>query len=150
MKNLLVCVLLVLCKVWTGFAQNTASISGSPTEKEVRQLEMRRFELMVARDMKGLEALLADDLTYTHSNGVLENKEQFLAKLNSGKTLYQSIQSEDVRVRVIGDVAIINGIALMRVWTGGQTQDLRLRYTDIYARREGRWQLILWQSTRVQ
>ncbi len=149
MKNILILILFFSCKILTGFAQNATFGSANDAEKEVRQLEMRRFELTVQKNTKELAEILADDLTYTHSNGLLDGKEQLLESLNSGKTLYQSIQSEEIKVRILGETAIINGIAAMRVWSNGQTNNLHLRYTDVYAKRNGKWQLITWQSTRL-
>ena len=148
MKNLTPFVIFLACIGWAN-AQNAALEAATADEKAVRQTEMRRFELTVQKDLKALAELLGEDLTYTHSNGLLDSKEQYLATLESGKTLYQSIKSEEIKVRVLGETAVVNGLASMRVWTNGQTNDLRLRYTDVYAKRNGRWQLIAWQSTRL-
>jgi len=149
MRNPSLLVLFFVCKIFFGFSQNATFGADNTVEKEIRQLEMRRFELTVQKNIKELREILADDLTYTHSNGLLDGKEQLLESLNSGKTLYQSIQSEEIKVRVLGETAIINGVAAMRVWSNGQTNDLHLRYTDVYAKRNGKWQLIAWQSTRL-
>lgn len=149
MKKLFVLTFFLACKVLTGCAQNATFAAGNSAEKEIRQTEMRRFEMMVHKDIKGLREVLADDLTYTHSNGLLDGKEQFLAALEAGKTLYQSIQSEEIKVRLLGEMAVLNGVAAVKVFTNGQTNEFRIRYTDIYAKRDGRWQLIAWQSTRL-
>lgn len=149
MKNLLLLLFLISCKILPVFAQNATFDAANTAEKEIRTLEMRRFEMMVRKDVKNLSEILAEDLTYVHSNGVLETKAQFLETLDKGKTLYQSIQTEDIKVRITDSMSLITGVALIRAWTGGQTLDLRLRFTDAYAKRDGRWQLISWQSTRV-
>ncbi|MDJ1481459.1 nuclear transport factor 2 family protein [Cytophagaceae bacterium YF14B1] len=150
MRNIHLTLLFFLCNIFLVFAQNSTFDTKDEIEKEVRSLEMRRFEMMVHKDTKGLSEILGEDLVYIHANGVLEKKSQFLETLDKGKTLYQSIQSEEVGIRVIGDAAVINGVATVRVWTAGQTLDMHLRYTDVYVRRNGKWQLISWQSTRIQ
>ncbi|MCU0355670.1 MAG: nuclear transport factor 2 family protein [Cytophagales bacterium] len=80
MKKLTPFVLLLAC-IGLANAQNATFGGGSEDEKAVRQTEMRRFELTVQKDLKALAELLGDDLTYTHSNGLLDGKEQYLATL---------------------------------------------------------------------
>lgn len=149
MKNVWLLVFFLSCKVLSGFAQNATFGSENESEKEVRQLEMRRFEMMVQKDIKSLSEILAEDLVYVHSNGMQENKAQLLETLDKGKTLYQSMQAQDIKARVMGEVVIINGTAAIRAWTGGKINDLQVRYIDVYAKRDGRWKLISWQSTRI-
>ncbi len=149
MKNLLLLFILLSCKIFTGFAQNATFESAQTPEKDIRTLEMKRFEMMIRKDVKGLSEIIGEDLVYVHSNGLQENKEQFLESLDKGKVLYQSIQTEEIKVRIVGEMALINGLIALRAWMGGKTQDLKARYTDAYIKRDGRWVLVSWQSTRV-
>ncbi|HZP25527.1 MAG TPA: nuclear transport factor 2 family protein [Dehalococcoidia bacterium] len=118
-------------------------------ETEVRQIESRKFAAMVNREFAELEHILADDLTYTHSIGQLENKAEYLATLRSGNLVYQAIETEELNVRVYGDASVVTGRAKMRVGSGDQSTNLLIRFTDVYVKREGRWQLVAWQATRL-
>ena len=118
-------------------------------EQEIRQLETRRFEAMLRGDVSALEQILSDDLTYTHANAVFETKAEFLGKMKSGQLKYETFEPEDLRVRVYGTAAVITGIARVKVQVGGNPLSFRLRFTDVYAQQNGRWQMVAWQATRL-
>lgn len=127
----------------------SAPLPAATVEEEVRAAEARRFAAMVQVDAAALAGLLADDLTYTHSNGVVENKAQFLESLSSGRLRYLSIEPSEVVVRVYGDTAILTGRSTMKVKTGEQETTLPIRFTDVWVRQAGRWRMAAWQSTRI-
>jgi uncharacterized protein (TIGR02246 family) len=113
----------------------------------VALLEQRRLEAMTRGDVEALAPLLADDLTYTHSSGMTETKEQFLESLRSRRLQYVKVDREDVRVRTYGSTAVITGLARVVVRSEGKDRDLSLRFTDVWIKRGGRWQMVAWQST---
>ncbi|MCI0438863.1 MAG: nuclear transport factor 2 family protein [Chloroflexi bacterium] len=118
-------------------------------EQEVLDLEKRRFEAIVRNDYAALEQILANDLTYIHSNGVFESKAEFIGALKSGQRKYESSDVKEVHARVYGSTAVLTGIVLNRVRGGGGVRDLNLRFTDVYVQRQGKWQMVAWQSTII-
>jgi hypothetical protein len=120
-------------------------------EQQVLQAETDRFAAMVKGDRAALEKLLADDLTYTHSTALLENKEQFLKSVTSGNIDYVSIvpSEADWKIRVNGNTAVVNGLAAVNVIDTGKDRKIRIRFTTVQANRGGAWQLLAWQSTVV-
>jgi hypothetical protein len=120
-------------------------------EDELLRTEVRRFEAMTQNDLDVLEQILADDLIYTHSNAKVDTKSQYLADLRAGVARYNSIKPEDVKVRLYnnGTVGIITGKATVEVTTNGKASTLNLRYTDVYVKRKGKWQMVSWQSTKL-
>ena len=134
------------CITSVAFAQPTA---GGETAQDIRALEARRFESMTKSDTIALRSLLADDLVYIHSNGKTESKNAFIRSIASGQTIYKSVQTEGLSVRVYGQTAIVTGLARVHVLMDGNDLNLRLRYTDAYVKRQDRWQLVTWQSTRL-
>jgi uncharacterized protein (TIGR02246 family) len=135
--------------VLTVIGQAAAPASTS-AEQAVRAADAARIQATVSNDLEALEKLLGDDLTYTHSSGVLESKAQVLGKLRSGATRYHTIVPSDVQVRIYGDTAVMTGRAAVNVTVDGKTQDLLLQFTSVYVQRDGAWQFVAWQSTRVQ
>lgn len=115
----------------------------------VKAAELRRFEVMTAKDYKALATLLADDLVYTHSSASVDSKASYLESLTSGRVTYKTIVPRDLQVRVYGDTAIINGVAAMTVDANGEALVNTLRFTDVWAKRNGTWQMVAWQSTRL-
>ena len=128
-----------------------ASAQMGKAEQQVLQAEKDRFAAMVKGDRAALEKLLADDLTYTHSTALLENKEQFLKSVTSGNIDYVSIvpSEADWKIRVNGNTAIVNGVAAVNVIDTGKDRKIKIRFTTVQANRGGAWQLQAWQSTVV-
>ena len=60
-----------------------------------------------ASDAKGLEALCAAELSYSHSDGRIEDKATFVANATNGKSKFLSLAYDDLSVRVVGPAAIV-------------------------------------------
>ncbi len=119
------------------------------TEKKLVELEKKRFAAMVAVDFAMLREMLADDLRYTHSNAKFETKAEFLTEITDGTLRYQKMEPEQIVVKVFKKTAVITGLVYVSVKQGDRTVDSQLRYTDVWQKRGGRWQMVAWQSTRV-
>jgi Domain of unknown function (DUF4440) len=75
------------------------------SDKEILALEDKRYTAMCGGDFATLEAMLHDELLYTHSSGLTDTKATWLASLRSGKTKYKSAACSDRKVRLAGDTA---------------------------------------------
>jgi len=117
-------------------------------EAAVKAAELARFKANVDADAKALGLLLADDLDYVHSNGDIDTKASFIESLTSGWRDYVSMTGDIQKVRILGDVAVIRGLAKVTVSTYGKTQDLDIGYTDIWVWKDKRWQMVGWHSSR--
>ena len=125
------------------FAKDEARVAA------VKAAELARFEAQVNADAKALGQLLDDGLEYVHSNGDLDTKSSFIESLVSGKRDYVSTKADIQGIRILGDVAIIRGRALITVADNGQSRDLDLGYTDVWLWKEKRWQMTAWRSARI-
>ncbi len=119
-------------------------------EQQVLQAEKDRFAAMVKVDEAALNKLLADDLTYTHTNANLQTKAQFMADLKSGAIKYVSVAPVEAewKVRIFGTVAVVNGAAAVHVVDHGNDLNFRIRYTNVHTNRSGHWQMAAWEATR--
>jgi len=115
----------------------------------VIELDARRMQAMVAKDVATLEALIADDLVYTHSSARLDTKKTLIDNMLSGATVYAACDPSEVTAQDLGDTVVLTGIAAIKVVVSGTPNAFRVRFTDVYARRGGRWQMVTWQSTRL-
>jgi len=112
-------------------------------------LDRKRMQAMAAKDIDVLDALLADELVYTHSSARLDTKQSLLANMNSGATVYSSVEPSEVTAQDFGDVVILTGLARIKVFSMGKHLDFGVRFTDAYTKQNGRWQMVVWQSTRL-
>lgn len=133
----------------TGCAASRGTSSAAASGAELAALERERFAAMTAVDLPRLEALLAADLTYCHSTGVCESREQFLDSLRTRRRVYQHIEVEQLTPRVSAGLAVINGVIRTEVLANGAPRSLRLVFTDVYTRGAAGWQLRAWQSTNA-
>jgi ketosteroid isomerase-like protein len=97
-------------------------------------------------DANALETLLSADLSYTHSSGKTQTKEQFIQDATGGGTVYKSIEFQDTKVRQYGRVAVITHSAVI---TTVQTGTTHLYLTEVWAQEGGRWQMASRQATKI-
>jgi hypothetical protein len=104
---------------------------------------------MVRGDLTALDTLLGPELSYIHSDGVLESKAQFLATLRTGRLRYQAIEPGDLKTRLYGDVGVVTGRSRMGVIAGSELLQFSVRFTAIYRHTAKSWVLVAWQATRL-
>jgi hypothetical protein len=116
----------------------------------LKQAELNRFKVMVAKDRAGLEAVMHRDLVYFHSSGVADTKDSYIASIFSGKSNYRSIDPVELVTRIYGKTGINTGIVnIVNLNAEGIETPLRLRFTDVFVFEDGRWQMVSWQSTKL-
>ena len=126
------------------------SIGGiSKVEQEIRETEGRRISALVKLDIAELDRILAEDLTYVHAGGRVDTKAGLIAFWQSGGR-WESIDREDIQVRVTNDAGVITGKAHYKgTRQSGEPRNLDVQFTAVYLQRDGRWQLAAYQSTRL-
>jgi hypothetical protein len=112
-------------------------------------LDKKRMRAMAVKDIATLDAMLADDLIYTHSTARVDTKQSLIGNMQSGATVYSAFEPFDVRAQDLGDAVVLTGYARVKVFSNAKEQDFRIRFTDAYAKRSGEWQMVVWQSTRL-
>jgi ketosteroid isomerase-like protein len=86
------------------------------------------------------------DAIYVHMSGGVDDRAEFIERLRSQATVYNSRQTRDVRVRLYGDAAIVTGASRINIISRGTEKDLDTRFTRVYVRVDGRWQMASNQS----
>jgi ketosteroid isomerase-like protein len=125
------------------------SETAAALEREVLGADARRVQALLSNDYEALEDLLADDLTYVHSNGNLDTKDTYIGALRSGATRYLSMVMSGLSVRTDGNTAVVAGSFEARVQTGNGEVNPKPRVLIVYVKRDGRWQMLAWQSTNI-
>ena len=113
------------------------------------ELDAKRMQAMAKQDIATLNAVLADDLVYAHSSARLDTKQSLIGNMQSGATVYNAVEPSEVKAQDLGDAVVLTGIARIRVTSNGKPNAFAVRFTDVYAKRGGAWQMVTWQSTRL-
>ena len=93
-------------------------------------------------DVQRFDEILAEDFLCSNPDGSLVDKNQFLTAL---PVTISDLSVEDVRVRILGDIAIIHARTSYITTDGEQRNG---RYTDVWARRNGEWLAVSAHVTR--
>jgi len=118
--------------------------------EDVRAADVRRISALINGDAKTLEAVLADDLSYGHSDGRVQTKRELLAALAAGTVTYRSYDGPVPTARIHENTAWLSGVAELEAVASGVTVKLRLRYLAVYTKQGADWRLRAYQSTRAE
>jgi ketosteroid isomerase-like protein len=133
-------------------AERIGTEPGQQPPRSDEQLLMRLVQeyndAQVKRDRSALERLWADDYLYTHSNGAVMTKAEDIADTMSGEMTWTAAKLDDLRVRLYGEVGIVTGRLTMEGRAAQYASGPR-RFTDVFVRRSGRWQLVGGQTTMM-
>ena len=106
-------------------------------------------QAQVSSNRAELERLIADDYVLHNSGGQRQDKASFIAdQIAPGYKLEPFEVTEKVE-KVMGDAAILGGVARAKGTSGGEPYDVKLRFIDIWAKRGGKWVVVMSQATRV-
>ena len=111
----------------------------------LRQLNEDYIRSVEFSDVRRFEEILANDFLNSNPDGSLVERAAFLAQI-ARPCAVSSLACEDVRIRIFGDIAIIHGRTTYRKPDGRPGAG---RYTDVWARRGGRWVCVCADVTRT-
>lgn len=129
----------------------TMSAEDMATVQHVTQ-RVRDFLANVPKnDPKVFEDFFADDVIYTRSAGVTVNKAEILKNIDVRATNepQATFESDDFTVHPYGTAAVVNFRLIMHNTVDGKPQTAFFRNTGTFLKRNGRWQVVAWQATRV-
>ena len=111
----------------------------------LRDLNLAYLDSVRTGDVEGFREILSEDFLCSLPDGTLLDKLQFLDHTAKPRTLSR-LEADDVRIRVLGDVAIIHAATRYTTLDG---QDGRGRYTDVWQKRGGTWLAVSAHVTRL-
>jgi hypothetical protein len=121
----------------------------SPDVRAVLAAEDRRYEAMQASDLRTLDGLCADGLSYAHSSGARDTKDQYLEKVRSGYYVYKRIDHPVERVEVVGDAAIVVGRMTADLVVDGTPKTIDNHALAVWTRASGTWRLLAYAPTSL-
>ena len=136
-------------------AASCASLAGGgrtwsvQTEQEIRQLESRLREAALSGATAVLDDLLADDYVNTDAYGLVRHKAQVISDIASGSSDFEVIDLDDINVNLYGDAAVLTAKRTVRGRSAVRDPSGQFRQIRVYAKRQGRWQAVMLQVTRI-
>ena len=100
-------------------------------------------------DVQALEQLVADDYIGYDPAGRPQNRTRVTRAYADGGVRITALGQRDLHARVIGEAGLVTGVSAFRGTQGEESFDFTLRFLDVYAWRDGRWQLVASQDTRL-
>lgn len=129
---------------------STAVIAQSKEEKTVAVKIETLTKAMVDGDSATLDKLTAGQLSYGHSVGVVENKQQFIRKIMSGGSDFVSIDIANQSISVVGKTAIVRHKLDAVTNNDGKPGEVHLHVLLIWQKQKGEWKLLARQAVKQQ
>ena len=118
-------------------------------EQMIIELDKKRMAATVQKDVAALKTMLCKGLVYTHSSARQDTKQSLIEGMESGKTVYTSIEPSEVKAQDLGNAVVLTGVAAISVNSNGKPNSFRVRFTDVYENQNGTWRMVTWQSTKI-
>ena len=124
------------------FAQST-------DEKAVADAVENLRKAMLTPDKTTLENLAAEELTYGHSNGLMEDKAAFVDDLITGKSIFKTITLQDQTIKISGDVAIVRHHLIADTFNKNVDGKADILILLVWKKQKGQWKLLARQAAKI-
>ncbi|MGZ3375724.1 MAG: nuclear transport factor 2 family protein [Phenylobacterium sp.] len=128
-----------------GFAAQAAT----PAEQELINIEAQWSKAGVDHDIAAVDRIVAADWTGQDKSGKVTHKADILADMKSGKAKSTAVTNRDLSVRILGDVAVVQGSDDEKSMYDGVDTSGAYTWTDVFQKRGGHWVVFASQVTPV-
>ena len=106
-------------------------------------------EALLKADKAQLERLTADQLSYGHSDGRVQNKPEFINGVMTRKATVKSLTFPDLKIEVAGDAAVARHIYESESETDGKPNNVRIGALQVWQKQGGNWKLLARQGFKL-
>ncbi|MBC7948806.1 MAG: nuclear transport factor 2 family protein [Chitinophagaceae bacterium] len=125
-----------------GIAQGKHEMAVANAVEQLRQA-------MVNGDKAALESIVAENLSYGHSGGHIDNKKEFVEKLTNGTSDFVTMDLTDQVITMSGKTAIVRHILKAKTNDGGKAGEVHLRILLVWQKMGVKWKLLARQAVKV-
>lgn len=143
MKNTITLTFLLLVLTCSASAQDAGTAAVASAVEALRKA-------LVDPDRNVLEQLTSPDLSYGHSNGLIEDQKAFIQALVSGPTDIESLDLMDQTIRITGKTAVVRHIFLGALNNQGTKSTIKLSVLQVWIKQGKGWKLLARQAARLQ
>jgi ketosteroid isomerase-like protein len=141
--------LVSVCAVVLLMTGSAVAADMSATEQKLVDMEAAWSKAIVAKDTAAVSAIVADDWMGQNPGGKMEDKAGLLADMKSGTTAATSMANHDVHVRVMGNMAVVQGADDEKSTDKGKDVSGAYTWMDVFVNRGGKWVAIASQVTKT-
>ena len=152
MKRIVQILLLAAAATSLAFGQSPAKDqkpANGNDEQIIKQMEQDWSVALVKRDMAVIDRMEAPDYMFSDPEGSLSTKAESDAELKSGAVMIESFKIDDLKVRIFGTTAVVHGLETEKSTYKGKDTSGQYRFTDVFVKRNGVWQAVTTQATKV-
>ena len=113
-----------------------------------QRVETLRKRLLEANKAK-LEEIAAPQISYGHSDGRVETKEQFVTAVMTRKQVVKSLAFPELKLAVVGNAAIARHVYLSESELDGKATTTRIGALQVWQKQDGEWKLLARQGFRL-
>jgi ketosteroid isomerase-like protein len=133
----------------TGKKANYSNQKSDSVEQAVMQMEEELRVAVSKSDTKAYGRIVGDDYVYTNQDALVRTKAQVMSDYDSGSLKYESLKFDEIKVHAYGDTAVVTGRSTAKGQDNGKDFSGQFRYTRVYVKRQGSWQIVATQATRI-
>src|SRR6476646_3637173 len=142
MRKLVIVAMALATSIAQGQKQSGSQDDRSRVEQAIRQLDSERIQAQIGADAVALDRIYADDFIGVGPSGTVRNKPQVIADFTSGGLKFQSITTDEVKVRVYENTAVETGLSTMIGQDKNKVVPRDNRFTRVWVKLHGSWQLV--------
>lgn len=121
----------------------------SKHETKVAEAIEQLRSAMISGERASLENIVADQLSYGHSGGAVENKTEFVEKIASGKSDFVSIELTEQTISISGKTAVVRHTLNAGTNDGGKPGTVKLKVLLVWQKQNGKWKLLARQAVKL-
>lgn len=114
----------------------------SSAEKDVAQAVDHLTQAMLKKKIPELNALTAENLTYGHSSGKIQNKQEYIADIETGRSAFKTLEMQNQTITLSGDVALVRNHFSAQALKGTEVIPTEIENFQIWQKQKGRWLLV--------
>ena len=126
----------------------TAQPNPSPQQMQVMMKMQNLKKSLIAKDSVSLMSLIADDVNYGHTNGLIQTKAQLIRSVMSGDQDYKKIEPSDMIVRIYENTSVVTMKSKVSMVFHGKPLDMDMFVTLTWVKMNGDWKLVARQSVK--
>src|SRR5690349_5244163 len=126
-----------------------ATDNSTKDQKAVEQLEQEMLASLLKGDASAFVRYLADTYTLTDPDGNFMGKERIIEDVKSGDLKFESSKLDEMKVQVYGDTAVATYVSTDNGSYKGKPIKGKSRWTDVFVKRNGKWQGVAGHGTRL-